>query len=130
MATDNPTQRDRLVRLETLIEGVAKGQDRIEGTLAEIGKANEEWRTAHAKDTQDKLDHHRRGVDAKLQGFEKALDKKADEKDLSFLQKIVFGACAIILVAFVGALVGIVWPKHDKPAHREPVAVVQQVAPR
>ena len=115
--TDKPEDRDRLIEVATDIKHMSKALDGVSLELRAQREANDEWRRAHERATQDKLDDHRRSMDEKLLA-------KADAKDLGLLQKIVFGACGLILTAVVVAMIALVVVKPEAAKTAEPAAYV------
>lgn len=111
------------------IKHVSTNMKELKDEFRDQRKENADWRNATEAKLKADFDHYKVGVDAKLAAIPPLLEKKADAKEVSFLQKIVFGACAIILVAVLGAVVGLVVLKTDHKPASVPAAVVQQVNP-
>lgn len=119
LMTDRPEDRDRLIEVARDVKHMSKALDGVMLELQKQREANDEWRRTHERATQEKLDDHRRAIDEKLLS-------KADSKDLSFLQNIVYGACGLILVAVLGAWISgvLVKPVGEKGV---PAAYVETV---
>ncbi|WP_425985835.1 hypothetical protein [Brevundimonas sp. TWP1-2-1b1] len=114
---------ERLVRVETKLDSLITLNDqRI--TAAE--RRIDEVRTEAANRTR----HEKANYDQKLMAIEKKIEAKADQKEVSFMGKVVFGACGVVLIAVLSALIAIVVIKPNIHVERDRAPVVQQIAPR
>lgn len=142
-------ESSKLTRLETLMEVVSADVKETRADVREIRRENEQWRAAHEKAVQDKLDHARRNNDQKFDALTRAIEAKVSTKDLEenqaksderwieaksmidgkaggWVEKVLAGFIALILTAVAG-----VWIKIaviDEPRHA--AAPVAQVAPQ
>ncbi len=111
-------QAERLVRVETKLDGLINSMDvrltHNEQKILEVEREARE-RTRHEKANQDQ----------KFMALKSEIDAKADAKDVTLLQRIVFGGCGLILVAVIGAMIGgVVVEKSDGTTSHTPQAAM------
>ena len=116
-------QSERLVRVETKLDALITLNDtRIAANERRIDEVRQE--------AADRTRHEKANYDQKLVALKVEIDKKADQKEVSFMGKVVFGACGVVLIAVLSALIAIVVIKPNVHVERDRAHIVQQVTPR
>lgn len=113
-------QAERLVRVETKLDSLISQNDvRIAANERRIDEVRQE--------AADRTRHEKANYDQKLGVLKSEIDKKADQKDLAFMGKVVYGACGLILTAVVVALIAIVVVRPNIHIQSDRAPVVQSV---
>ena len=110
---------ERLIRVETKLDSLIQLNDQ---RISHAERKIEEVQREAAERTR----HEKANYDQKLQVIQKQIEKKADDKDLKFMGRVVYGACALILIAVLGSVIGLVVVKATSPATNHPVAAAAQ----
>ena len=107
-------QAERLVRVETKLDGLIQSMD-VRLTH------NEQKILEVERQASERTRYEKANYDQKLIALRSVIDGKADQKDVSLLQKIVFGAVTIICAAVMAAMIKLVIIDDAKVAHPAPV---------
>jgi Skp family chaperone for outer membrane proteins len=88
--------------LDVTLENISKD-------LSSINKKLEQMPTNdRISALQADMDERRQNHEKDVQGLQAQIDNKVDKERFKLVERIVFGAVAIILIAVVGAIVGLV----------------------
>jgi hypothetical protein len=99
-------ERDILIKLLTKMEAIEPIVKELEKSMESNLKSLEDKMAASIKDLHTELDHK----------FVTKEELKQVKENVSWLQKVVYGACGIILVGVLTALVTVVVPKANTEA--------------
>lgn len=71
-----------------------------------------------------RIDDLKAASDIRARDLHDAINRKTDAKEFTFIKSIVLGACALILVGFMGAMTAIVFEAKAGKTHRAPVPAI------
>lgn len=101
---------ERLIRVETKLDSLIQLNDQ---RMTHVERKVEEVQ----REAADRTRHEKANYDQKLIALQKQIEAKTDHKDFKLVRAVVFGACGIILVAVLGALIGLVVIKSTGAQH-------------
>ena len=112
-------------KMDNLAAGVNSIDKKVDASEADI-KSLIKHEKANADTVHKALDTK---IDKAVDAFGRALDLKVDKSRFHFIEKIVLGACALILVAVFGAWIAMAVLKPEPVRHTPAVQNVQVQQP-